>query len=190
MPEMTDDDLFRAHADGDVFAFQVLFGRHQAAVHNFAWTLLRNRHDAEEILIETFVAVARVAAEGSYAPRGRFKAWIMRVARNRCLNRIAAGRARPVITDDATPAERDPASPEPGPPEQVAQAERQARLREAVGRLPLRQREALALYAFEQLGYDEIAGVMGAPLNTVKTLIRRGRAALALDWNSEGDDRP
>jgi DNA-directed RNA polymerase specialized sigma24 family protein len=40
------------------------------------------------------------------------------------------------------------------------------------------------------LGYDEIAGVMGAPLNTVKTLIRRGRAALALDWNSEGDDRP
>jgi RNA polymerase sigma-70 factor (ECF subfamily) len=189
MPDLTDDDLFHAHAEGDAVAFQVLFGRHQAAVHNFAWTLLRNRHDAEEVLIETFVAVARAAGEGSYAARGRFKAWIMRVARNRCLNRIAAARACPVIGDGEELAELAPAAPDLAPPEQVAQAERQARLREAVGRLPLRQREALALYAFEQMRYEEIAAVMGTPLNTVKTLIRRARAALAADWSGEEDGR-
>ena len=54
-----------------------------------------------------------------------------------------------------------------------------ARLRLAVARLPERQREAIALYAFEQMGYREISEVLEAPLGTVKTLIHRARSALA-----------
>ena len=52
-------------------------------------------------------------------------------------------------------------------------------LERLVGELPERQREAIALYAFEQMGYREIAEVMEVPVNTVKTLIHRARAQLA-----------
>ena len=66
-----------------------------------------------------------------------------------------------------------------GPLEKVDAREQAEIVRRAVERLPDRQREAIVLYAFEQMTYREIADVMEIRINTVKTLIRRGRAALA-----------
>ena len=140
--------------------------------------MLRERQAAEEVMQEAFLAVARTARE--YVPRGRFRPWLMRIVRNMCLNRLAVERAPQPRARRERPRRRlDARRASPAPLERLEADERMRALERLVGELPERQREAIALYAFEQMSYREIAEVMEAPVNTVKTLIHRARAALA-----------
>ena len=66
-------------------------------------------------------------------------------------------------------------SPEPSPLERACVNEQVDRVRRAVAALPDRQREAIALYAFEEMTYQQIADVLDLPINTVKTLIHRAQ---------------
>ena len=181
---VNDDDLFLMFREGQVEAFDVLFDRHYISVYNFARTMLREAGAAEEVLQETFLAVARAAK--TYEPRGTFRTWLLRIVRNRCLNRLEAERARrEVIVDDPAGIVLRYPSPGPSPVERASANEQVDRVRRAIGALPDRQREAIALYAFEEMTYQQIADVLGLPINTVKTLIYRARAGLAesLDGN-------
>jgi RNA polymerase sigma-70 factor (ECF subfamily) len=175
--DLDDDELMRMFDGGDADAFDTLFDRHRVPVYHFARMMLGSLDGAEDVLQETFLAVARAA--GRYEPRGRFRAWLMRIARNLCLDRIERERRRRrVIAESGL----DIVEPDGGgatPAEQAEADEQMTRLRRLIAALPERQREALVLYAFEQMRYREIAEVLGVPLNTVKTLIHRARAALA-----------
>jgi RNA polymerase sigma-70 factor (ECF subfamily) len=177
LAELSDDDLIRMYREGDADAFDALFDRYHRSAYTFARTMLRRREAAEEVMQEAFLAVARTAR--SYVPKGRFRPWLMRIVRNMCLNRLAAERRRGRALADTG---LDPVWPEahdPTPLENLTTEERLAALERLVGDLPERQREAIALFAFEQMSYREIAEVMEVPINTVRTLIHRARAALA-----------
>lgn len=176
MTNVSDDDLMRLYHDGDADAFDALFDRHYGVVYRFARTMLNCDTAAEEILQETFLAVARAA--GRYKPRGRFRTWLLQIVRNRCLNRLESERARRAMQAGG-PEALQPAAAEVTPPERLETDERLARVRAAMAALPDPQREALALYAFEQMKYREIAAALAMPVNSVKTLIHRARAALA-----------
>ena len=177
MEPVTDDDLILMYRQGDADAFDTLFDRHHGSVYNFARAMLGPGGGAEDVLQETFLSVARTA--GRYAPRGRFRAWLMRIVRNRCLNRIDSRRRRRAVLAESGLDVVEPACDEPTPPRRAEADERTAIVRAAVAELPDRQREAISLYAFEQMTYREIAEVLNMPINTVKTLIHRARANLA-----------
>jgi len=177
MEPLSDDDLVRMYRQGDAEAFDTLFDRHYGSVYGFARTMLREPAAAEEVLQETFLSVARTASR--YTPRGRFRSWLMRIVRNRCLNRIEARRRRRAALAVSGPDVADLPAREPAPVRRAQSHEQQALIRAAVADLPDRQREAIALYAFEQMSYREIAEVLQMPINTVKTLIHRARANLA-----------
>lgn len=174
---LTDDDLIRMYHEGDADAFGVLFDRHYASVYHFARTMLGDAGGAEDVLQETFLAVAR--AGRSYTPRGRFRAWLMRIVRNRCLNRIASQRARRAALAETGLDVVCPAAADPSPPQRAEAREQADALRLAIATLPERQREAITLYAFDRMTYREVAEVLDMPINTVKTLIHRARANLA-----------
>ena len=177
MPDLSDDDLVAMFRDGDADAFESLFDRYRAPVYNFARMMLGQADGAEDVLQETFLALARSGER--YQPRGRFKPWLMRVARNLCLNRIQSQRLRPhVVASGSLDYAASPA-PQPTPAEQVEANERLAILRRRISELPERQREAILLYAFEQMAYRDIAEALDVPIGTVKTLIHRARATLA-----------
>ena len=177
MADVDDDDLLRMYRDGDADAFDTLFDRYRAPVYNFARVMLGEADGAEDMLQEAFLTVARTAR--TYEPRGRFRAWLMRIVRNLCLNRIQAERVRRRVVAQSGLDIVQPASREPSPPERLERDERMDRVRRLIGELPERQREALVLYAFERMSYREIAEALDAPMGTVKTLIHRARAALA-----------
>lgn len=173
----SDDEFMAMYREGDIDAFDVLFDRHHVAVYNLARFVLRDPVGAEEIMQETFLVVARAGRR--YEPRGRFRAWLMGITRNRCLNRDQSERARRAVVKESGLDVVDTASSDPSPPERVERDERAAMLRQAIEELPERQREAIVLYAFEDMAYREIAETLGMPLNSVKTLIHRARANLA-----------
>jgi len=177
MDSVTDDDLVRMYAGGDAEAFDVLFDRHYASVFRFAQAILGDPAAAEDVLQEAFLAAARAAA--TYDGRGRFRPWLMRIVRNRCLNRVESGRVRRATRPNAGIAPETVASSRSGPVERASARERRKAVEAAIAELPERQREAIGLYAFEQMSYREIAEVMQMPVNTVKTLIHRARANLA-----------
>lgn len=170
--DFSDDELMALHVGGDTQAFERLFERHHASVYHFAATMLADASAAEEVLQESFLAAAR--ASGQYRGEGRFRAWLMRIVRNRCLNLIDARRRHRAVGElPELPAAGS------GPAGRAEADEGVAILRAAVAALPERQREALTLRAFEQMSYREIASVMDMPIGTIKTLIHRARAALA-----------
>ena len=177
MDEITDDDLMRLYQQGDVDAFDVLFDRYYVSVYNFARTMLNNGAEADEVLQEAFLSVAQ--SGHSYAGRGSFRTWLMRIVRNRCLNRLAAVRARREVSGGSNFDAATLPAQAPGPVEQLEELDEQNRIRAAIAELPERQREAITLYAFEQMKYRQIAEVMEMPVGTVKTLIHRARASLA-----------
>lgn len=177
MDDISDDELYSMYADGDVEAFDTLFDRHRNSVFNFACTMLKDFTKAEDVMQETFLSVARAAK--SYEPRGRFRTWMMKIVRNSCLNRIESERRRRAAIAESSLEFITPSSPEPPSLERIETDERVAVICRAISNLPERQREAIALYAFEQMQYKEIAQVLDMPINTVKTLIHRARASLA-----------
>jgi len=164
LDDLADDELLSMYANGDPEAFDTLFDRHRTPVYNFACTMLNDFARAEDVMQETFLSVARAAKK--YEPRGRFRTWIMR-------------RRRRAAMADSSLDFIVPPSSEPPPPRQIEANEQMAAIRRAISGLPERQREAIALYAFERMQYREIAQVLDMPINTVKTLIHRARASLA-----------
>lgn len=122
----------------------------------------------------------RRALEGREGLRSQqaLRPWVMGIARHVALDAIRErqrGRSR-AAQDAALEAVADG---RPAPDDDAQRVEQQHRLREAMGRLPKGQREALWLLHGEGLGYQEIARRMGVPLGTVATWITRGRQAVA-----------
>ena len=172
----SDDDLMLMYANGDADAFDTLFDRYHVSVYNFARTMLGPAGGAEDVLQEAFLTLAQTAR--SYEPMGKFRSWLMKIARNLCLNRLRAERIRQnVLSQERSNGAAD--SGRNSSPVDIAEDnERTVAIRDAIGRLPDRQREALGLYAFQQMSYREISEVLDTPMNTVKSLIFRARANL------------
>ncbi len=189
MNDLSDDDLVRLFAAGDEAAFSALFARHHGAVFGYALTILRNRQDAEDVMVDTFAAMARAA--GGYRPEGLFRAWLLRITRNRSLTRVTRDCRRAawqVPSHEAGDAE--PVSEGPGPAQAVATADDHTRVAAAFAHLSPHWREALGLYAFDHLRYEEIAAVLDTPVNTVKTWIRRARMQLAREMERSSGGHP
>jgi len=174
--DISDDELMLMYCEGDADAFDVLFDRHRAPVYNFARVMLNGAEGAEDVLQETFISVAR--ASKTYQARGRFRAWMMRIARNFCLNRIEAVRARRRLMARSSLDVVEPPH-EPDTSERLVRSEEVKLLRHLVSELPERQREAIVLHTFEGMSYREMAEVLDVPVNTLKTLVHRARATLA-----------
>jgi RNA polymerase sigma-70 factor (ECF subfamily) len=169
---------------GDLEAFEVLFARHVRAVVNFAYRFVRSRAVAEELAQEVFLRVHDSAA--GYRPEAKFTTWLYRIATNVCLNEVRKPRFRAVhesIDGDPSGDGSEPMDlPDSGRdgPERVLQKRAVAQaLKEALDRLPEKQRVAFVLGKYQELSYAEISEVMQISEKAVKSLIHRAKEALA-----------
>jgi RNA polymerase sigma-70 factor (ECF subfamily) len=174
---LSDDDLMRLFLGGETAAFDAIFDRYHAQVYRYALAMLEHGGGAEDVLQETFLAV--VQSVGSYHGSGKFRLWLLGIARNRCLRHLQAARLKEKVMPGMDLAQVGPPSPQPGPVQEAQAGEARKSIESAIRLLPPRQRETLALFAMRQMTYQEIADLTGSPLNTVKTLIRRARIGLA-----------
>lgn len=149
--------------------------------HALAVSLLGNADDAADALQDAVATVLRVR---SYDPaQGTFKAWFLTVVRNRCLDVLRQRRRRP--QSDIEPAEIATEDNE-GPEAVAARDEMTAIVKRELASLPPAHREILILREFLDLGYAEIAHVLGVPTGTVMSRLHRARSALAERVGSYG----
>jgi RNA polymerase sigma-70 factor (ECF subfamily) len=178
-----DIGLLKRIAVRDETALAALYDRHSRLAFSVICRILRNASDAEDVLQETFVRVWSRAE--SYDPRlGSPAAWLMRIARNRAIDRLRAMTVREDISvdsgatvDDDAPRRREPATSET--PEAVMEEHVTAHaVRAAMADLSASQRELIEAAFFDGYTHGELSTRFGLPLGTVKTRIRAGLTAL------------
>jgi RNA polymerase sigma-70 factor (ECF subfamily) len=178
----TDEELVKLVLDGDRERFSVLVDRYKKGITNFIGASVRSRADVADLSQETFMRA--YAHLGTFNPSlGRFSTWVYHVARNVVRTHLAKSQRRPQAQDlgaDRTLEETLPdTSRDADPASGVLRAEAESDVRAALATLPERTRTVLALRYYDNMEYATIAETMGLSLGNVKTLIHRGKLALA-----------
>jgi RNA polymerase sigma-70 factor (ECF subfamily) len=149
-----------------------LYDRHSRLLFGLILRILRDRSESEEVLQEVFVLVW-TRAETYNVALGSPAAWLVRVARNRAIDRLRSNTVRLRAVESAPmplPAE--------SPEARAALSEQQQAVAHALDALPHDQRQLIEEAYFLGLTQSELAEKFGLPLGTVKTRIRTGMTAL------------
>ena len=168
--EVSDDDLLARVADGDERACRLLVERHLDRVLALARRMLGNASEAEDVAQDAFLALWRHAAR--WRPgEAQLATWLYKVASNRCLDRL---RRRPQVGLDEAP---EPVAD--GDAERELHRQDVAReVEAALLELPERQRLALTLCHYQELGNIEAAALMEVSVEALESLLSRGRRRL------------
>jgi RNA polymerase sigma-70 factor (ECF subfamily) len=170
-------------AAGDRAAFRALVERHRAMVYRVAFQYSGNHHDADDIAQDVFIKVFR--SLGNFRQDSQFTSWLYRIAMNACIDHarraVPLAAVAPMDEEDANPLDTVPAET-PGPEDRAYAGELGVVLREAIERLPPRQRLIFTMRHFEELKLSEIAAALGLAEGTVKrqlhAAVHRLRGAL------------
>ena len=163
---------------GDPSALAALLARYQNRLYRYLLRMARQPATAEDLFQQTWLRVAQNIRQ--FDPRRNFEAWLFRMARNLAIDHLR--RYRPESLDDPLPSgdsrgEQLPA-PDPGAFQALVAGERARRVATALDALPAIHREVLTLRFEEEMKLEEIAEVMGTPLSTVKSRLRRALDSL------------
>jgi RNA polymerase sigma-70 factor (ECF subfamily) len=161
---------------GDLDALSSLLARYQNRLYRYLLRMVRQPAEAEDLFQQTWLRVAEKIQ--SYDQRRNFEAWLFTLARNLAIDHLR--RLRPESLDEPL---GDSANGETAVTRLVSQEvpafdrvlarERGSRLADAMETLPMIQREVLTLRFEEEMKLEEIAEILGTPLSTVKTRLRR-----------------
>jgi RNA polymerase sigma-70 factor (ECF subfamily) len=166
----SDSQLMLDYGTGNAEAFELLYNRYKQPLYKF----IRNSCSCELQSAELFqdVWLRVIKARSSYTPDTTFKAWLFRIARNRTVDYYRLnGRLNEATLNEEIPIES--ANDQAVEPEAYASLSEQIdALQQALETLPLAQREALLLHYIAGMTVKEIADVVSAKPETVKSRIR------------------
>ncbi len=170
-----DETLAEACKNKDELAFQELMRRYIGQIFNFSRQYAHAQEDIDDIVQDTFFKVWRYI--GRFKIGLRFKPWLFTIARNTALDHIKKKKASPFSDLDNAETETTFADslsdPEPLPPELFERSALAAELVQALEILHPDHRAILILHYREHLTFEEIAKIVGHPMNTVKSWHRR-----------------
>ena len=154
-------------------AWDALFRRYQLPLYAYIFELVRSEPASLDIVQETFIAAARHL--DSLRDDGRFGSWLFGIAHQKCVQHWRKrGREEPLDADfaETLPGEDN------DPSELLIREEQEAEFMKALNQLPPPQRSALLLHFIEDFSLEEIAGITGASLGTVKSRMHYAKKAL------------
>ncbi|MBL8088277.1 MAG: sigma-70 family RNA polymerase sigma factor [Chthonomonas sp.] len=164
-----------ALAKGDPQALGAIYEMYGERIFRYAYRMLSNRSDAEDVTAETFLRVLRRSSE--LRADGAFRTWIFRITRNLCIDKM---RQHKLI--------------ELPPDAQYNSSEDRTALRltvqQALRDLPAEYREPLVLCDLEDISAKEAAEVLNISVPALKSRLYRGRRALRDKLGGTLEHRP
>lgn len=188
---ISDEDLMLLVQGGDSRAFDQLVERYQTRMVAYLRQVLSDGDEALDAAQEVFIRVYTRA--GQYDPSAPFRAWLYKIATHHGIDLIRRRKRRRFVSltdslhslgrssgeeDGGHGLAEEPPSKERGALSAVLQGETARKVRGAIGTLPERYRTALVLRDLQDLGYVEIAEVLGCRVGTAKSRVNRARNLL------------
>ena len=155
-----DRDAVAACQGGEREAFDRLVEKYQRDVYRLCYRYVNNHQDANDMAQEVFLKAYR--ALDRFRGDSSFSTWLYRIAVNTCLNFRASRKPEAAELPEALPDKSQ------GALERLERDERSRQVREAVTRLPEKQRATLILKIYHDLTHEEVAGILGSTVGTVK----------------------
>ncbi|HBM46217.1 MAG: RNA polymerase, sigma-24 subunit, ECF subfamily [Parcubacteria group bacterium GW2011_GWF2_38_76] len=177
---MTDKDLISKYLEGDESALELLIGRYLKPIYSFAYRLVGNSQDAEDISQEVFLKVWKNLKK--YNDTKSFKTWIFTITKNTAYDFLR--KKKEIVFSDfenddgENNLEDSPVSLEILPELALIKGEDVAILEEAIKKLPPDYRTVLFLKETGELTFEEIGEIINKPMNTVKSHYRRAILSL------------
>ena len=178
MTTLSDTELLARFRSGQDGALEHLLERYETSLFHFLVGMLRDHHQAEDVLQETFVrALERLDGVDPKHLRG----WLFTVAYHQAVlaRRRDRGRCPYRLERDGTP---DPA---PGPLVRAELGDDARRVQELLRRLPAVQQEVIRRRVYEGKRFREIAAELGCPLNTALARMHEGLKRLRFLWEHD-----
>ena len=204
LQQLDESDLLRALQAGDEDAFVLIMQRLESPLRRYIRRLIGDTDAGDDIVQDVFFTLYR-KCDRIDARRG-LRPYLFRMARNRCYDELRRqGRFQSVsLDDDAEGQAFSLAETLPDPAEPTEELAHwlfiQLVVREAMEKLPENQRQALILYAEEQMSYAEIAVATNTNAGTVRSRLSHARRTLRrlvppwvlaeLDNDSAADELP
>lgn len=161
-------------AVGDRRALRRLYDEEAGRLMSVAQRVVRRRELAEEVVQEAFIQIWQKAAtfDGSL---GSARAWIYTIVRNRALNVVRDGAREDLVDADGIERAHQPEGLIADAVERLAA---DSRLRHCLETIERQKRDSILLSYVAGYSHGEIAGLLGVPIGTAKSWVRRGVAAL------------
>jgi RNA polymerase sigma-70 factor, ECF subfamily len=171
--EISDQELIGLIAGNDKSAMRTLFVRHQVRVFRFLLRIVGNQETAEDLVNEVFLEVWRNA--GRFEVRSQVTTWILGIARHKALGLLRRQRTTS-CAEEVLESIEDPAD---NPEIATQKSESGALLRDCIKHLSASHREIIDLVYYQEQSINDVAKIVGVPVNTVKTRMFYARKQIA-----------
>jgi RNA polymerase sigma-70 factor (ECF subfamily) len=158
---------------GEPEAWDILFRRYQLPLYVYVFELVHDEQTSLDLVQETFIAAVRHI--GSLRDDAKFGSWLFRIAHQKCIQRWRKQNHEELLPDDIPDM---PDESENSPDDLLIQREQEAEFMNLLDQLPLPQRSVLLLHFVEDFSLEEIAGITGAVVGTVKSRLHYAKRAL------------
>ena len=170
LSQASDDALVALAASGNQAAWAAIVGRHLSSLVGYAWYVLQESAEAEDVAQEAFISLLGKAPD--WRPgQASLSTWLHRVVTNRCIDRKRS--LRRLINDAYARLENVPERDS-----LEANVSRAKSVERALAELKPRQRVAIVLAHYQGFSNPEIAQIMGSSVAAVESLLARARRSL------------
>jgi len=169
---LADEDLMQLVQRGDPRAFELVYDRHSGAAFSLAYRMVGRGNVAEDVVQEAFLSIWRSGARYERA-RGSVRTWVLGIVHHRAIDQLRRSSVHDKRRASDEGLEERLESGERTDNE-VARREEAASIRSAMTTLPADQSHVIELAYFGGFTHTEIAGILEAPVGTVKGRMRLG----------------